>query len=307
MRTVLVTGAGGFIGSSVLKLLDKNPDKIHAVSRTVPLPDHPYAVSNITWHKTDLFNAEQTVNLLNLVQPTHLLHLAWEAEPGLYWTSPANFQWAEASLRLIRYFHANGGQRFVAAGTCAEYDWKHGVLSEASPLAFTSPYATCKNITRLLMQAYSEQAGLSFAWGRLFYLYGPRESPSRFVPTVIRSLLRQTEATCTNGNDFRDYLYVDDAASALITLLETDAGGTFNIASGQAISLKTLTKTIAAMLGTPELVRCEALRAEQNETPLVLGDVRRLRDLGWSPETGLEAGLECTIAWWKETMKGEER
>lgn len=307
MKTVLVTGAGGFIGSSVLRLLGKRPYNIHAVSRKIPSPDHSCSASNLTWHQVDLFNPEQTENLLNLVQPTHLLHLAWESEPGIYWTSPVNFHWVEASLRLIRCFHANGGQRFVAAGSCAEYDWKQGVLSETSPLAFTSAYAACKNITRFLLQTYSEQAGLSFVWGRLFYLYGPWESPARFVPIIIRSLLQQSEAVCTNGKVHRDYLYVDDAASAFLTLLEADAAGTFNISSGQAISLERLAETIAAMLETPDLIRYEALRADQNETPLVQGDVSRLRNLGWSPETSLKTGLEHTIAWWKEKMKGEKR
>ena len=56
--------------------------------------------------------------------PTHLLHLAWYAEPGLFWRSPENLRWVEASLRLLRAFAEHGGQRAVMAGSCAEYAWQ---------------------------------------------------------------------------------------------------------------------------------------------------------------------------------------
>ncbi len=57
------------------------------------------------------------------VQPTHLLHFAWIATPGVYWDSAENFRWVSAGERLLRSFRAHGGRRVVMAGSCAEYDW----------------------------------------------------------------------------------------------------------------------------------------------------------------------------------------
>ena len=113
---VLVTGASGFVGRSVLRPLRSRGFKVHGTARGGP----PAEAEGCIWHRADLLDLQQRRALLRDVAPSHLLHLAWYAVPGRYWTAPENSLWLDASLDLIGLSH---GMRVVMAGTCAEYDW----------------------------------------------------------------------------------------------------------------------------------------------------------------------------------------
>src|SRR4051794_12940479 len=98
MKRVLVTGASGFIGRHCLPALSARGFDVHAIHAT----GTPGIES--TWHRVDLIEPVQMRRLLDEVQPTHLLHLAWYVDHGKYWTSTENLRWIEASLSLLRGF-----------------------------------------------------------------------------------------------------------------------------------------------------------------------------------------------------------
>ncbi|WP_152397006.1 NAD-dependent epimerase/dehydratase family protein [Paenibacillus guangzhouensis] len=300
MMKILITGANGFIGKHVCSLFARRNVEVHAVSRG----KHISVDTSILWHEIDLLHDKQVASLIQSIKPTHLMHLAWESTPGVYWRSSDNYQWVTASMNLVEHFYRNGGRRMIAAGTCAEYDWREGILSEQqTALTYSSPYAACKNRFQELLHSFSTQTGLSTAWGRVFFLYGPNESPSRLVPSVIRSLLRDEDALCTEGTQRRDYLYIEDAADALITVMDSELQGPVNIASGQAIQLNELIKKIAVKLNKLERVKLGAIQHAMHEQPLVQGDVQRLKELHWSPKYDLDKGIDFTLTWWKKTME----
>ena len=300
MKRVLLTGANGFVGRHCLPVLLARGYEVHAVSLrseapTATLPEvHP--------HKADLLDESQVSALLAEVRPTHLLHCAWYAVPGKYWTAAENFRWVEAGQHLLKAFAEQGGQRVVGVGSCAEYDWHQGHCSElATPLRPVSTYGSCKHAFQLMLTAFCKQAGLGAAWGRLFFLYGPHESRERLVASVIRSILREEPALCSHGRQIRDFLYVRDAADALVALLDSDVLGPVNIASGVPVAVLEVVQEIAHQLERPNLVRLGALPTSENEPPLLLADVARLRDeVGWSPWYDLAKGLAETITWWKQ-------
>lgn len=298
MRKVLVTGAAGFIGRHCLPLLVERGDEVHAVTSKAPPPFQ----ADVLWHQADLLDAAQVSALISAVRPTHLLHFAWIVTPGLYWTSPDNFRWVQASLELLRLFSENGGQRVVTAGSCAEYDWNYGYCREGvTPLEPQTVYGNCKYLLSRLQQLFADQAGVSAAWGRIFFPYGPHEAPSRLVPSVVRSLLRREPALCSHGEQVRDFLYVEDVASAFVALLHSEVTGAVNIASGQGVALKEIIDRIAQPLGGRDLVRLGAVPSALEEPPFLVADVRRLRqEVGWQPRHDLGAGLECTLEWWRE-------
>src|SRR5258706_14740282 len=115
-RRILVTGARGFIGRECLTRLSALDAELHALS-TQSVSD----AGGVTWHQCDLLDSPAAVGLLQRIAPSHLLHLAWIAEPGVFWESPLNHRWLAASTVLFEAFYASGGKRVVAAGSCAEY------------------------------------------------------------------------------------------------------------------------------------------------------------------------------------------
>ena len=174
MATVrlLVTGATGFIGRHVLAQLALRKDiTVVASARSIPaaLP------SRIAFDQADLLEAEGPADLIARVQPTHLLHLAWDARPGLFWTTPGNLRWAAATLDLFESFVRVGGKRAVFAGSGAEYDWTGpSLLSESAETRPATLYGVAKDaVRRIVCMPFA--SGVSVAWGRVFWLYGDHE------------------------------------------------------------------------------------------------------------------------------------
>ena len=136
-KAVLVTGAGGFIGRWSVPPLLAAGYEVHAVVSRAASVEVPAQLRGAEIHRVDLLEAWPTAALVRAVAASHLLHFAWIATPGVYWTSPENQRWLTAGQRLMREFESAGGTRAVMSGSCAEYDWSRGgVCNERlSPLA----------------------------------------------------------------------------------------------------------------------------------------------------------------------------
>ncbi|WP_136416247.1 NAD(P)-dependent oxidoreductase [Herbaspirillum sp. ST 5-3] len=301
MKRVLLTGATGFIGGHVLPRLVASGYEVHAVSTKAPRQ-----TQGVVWHQTDLLDTVASAHLMETIRPTHLLHLAWYAEPGKFWRSLENYRWLEASIALLRSFREQGGERAVMAGTCAEYDWDYGFCSETvTPKRPATPYGVCKNALQEALSSFSGETGMNSAWGRIFFLYGPGENPSRLVASVVGALLRGETARCTHGSQIRDFLHVDDVADAFAALLASDVRGAINIASGQARTLREIVNFAADCIGARDKVNFGAIPAPDNEPPLLVADVRRLStELNWKPRLDLQAGMAQTVKYWQG--KGEK-
>lgn len=309
MKRVLVTGSTGFIGRHTLPILSEKNYEIHAITSRDPL----YNAPNIHWHKVDLLNQMQLKDLIADVMPSHLLHFAWYAEPGKYWTSPENIKWVQSSLELLQVFIANGGKRAVMAGTCAEYDWRYGYCSErVTPLNPSTLYGTCKHSLQLMLESISKQSGISSAWGRIFFLYGPYEHKDRLISYVIRSLLKGETALCTHGNQIRDFLYVRDVADAFVNLMDSRVEGPVNIGSSRPISIESLLMMIYEKIKLNNFykigkIKLGALHVSSNDPPLLIADTYRLtEELKWKPNNSIDQGLAETISWYQKELVGNE-
>jgi nucleoside-diphosphate-sugar epimerase len=295
---VLVTGGTGFIGRQALAALAERGFEVHAVARREPPAE---LASLAAWHQFDLLDPEGAEGAVAAAEPTHLLHLAWFAEHGAFWTSPENVRWVEASLRLLRVFAGSGGRRAVMAGTCAEYDWSFGTLvEEETPLRPATLYGAAKRGLHEVARAYAAGAGFDLAWGRVFFLYGPHEDAGRLVSSVIGSLLRGEEARTSEGTQVRDFLHVADVADAFAALLASDVTGAVNVASGDGIEIRKVVQRIGELTGREDLLSIGALPARDGDPPQLVADVRRLRDeVGWRPHFSLDQGLREAVDWWR--------
>ncbi|MFP4322860.1 MAG: NAD-dependent epimerase/dehydratase family protein [Anaerolineales bacterium] len=296
---LLITGAAGFLGRNILAALAESEAEIHAVSRATQHPSE-----GITWHQANLHDVAQVDSLVETVRPSHLLHLAWDTEHGAYWHSLENYTWVSSSLHLARRFHENGGARLIVAGTSAEYDWTYGYCTEGlTPLSHATPYSACKISLYHLLSSYAERAGLSWAWGRVFFPFGPHENPKRLVPYVTRQLLADQSAEVSSGEQQRDFLYVGDIAAAFVALLRSDLQGAVNLSSGQPVAVKAIIERIAGLLGKPHLIKWGA-QSGAPQAPMAVGDNARLRTAtGWTPRVSLDEGLRRTIEWWQMQSK----
>jgi len=289
---VLLTGASGFIGRHALDALASTGHEVHAVARKAG-PDAP----GVTWHEADLLEGCEVVAD---VEPEVLLHLAWYAEHGKFWSAPENVRWVEASLALMRAFVAVGGRRVAMAGTCAEYEWSRDVYPEDSPCRPATLYGAAKHGLHVVASALAEQEGLSLAWGRLFFLYGPFEAPTRFFSSLTASLLRGERAKMTEGSQRRDFMHAADAGAALAALADSPLTGAVNIASGVGVTMLELAQAIALHAGSTDLLDVGALPSRDGEPRSLVADVTRLRgELGWLPRISLEDGVEDTVEWWR--------
>lgn len=300
MKKLLVTGSTGFIGRHCLNSLAAREFEVHAIFRTAP---PPCPQGGIEWHQVDIVNSGEISRIMAKVRPAYLLHLAWHIVPGTWAQSGfiQNLGWVQASLELLKAFQEHGGERAVFAGSCTEYDWDYGYCTEYfTPTNPNTFYGLCKNTVQRLGEAFSQETGVSWAWGRIFFVYGPHEHPTRLVSSVIQSLLNGRNAPCTHGNQIRDYLFVQDVADALVALLASEVKGVVNLGSGVPIALKDMVHDIGKKLRLEHLIQLGALVAPPHESPLVVGRIERLQhEVKWMPKIGLDQGLDLTIKWWE--------
>ena len=300
-KRVLVTGASGFIGYHCLAPLVERGYEVHALqSRTAPL-EH----DGVRWHAADLFDLESTRLVIEEVRPTHLLHLAWYVVPGKVINHLDNAAWVQRTLDLLRLFQASGGKRLAICGSCYEYDWRYGCCSEAlTPTQPDTFYGVCKNSLHQMVRWYCKLTGVSSAWGRVFFLYGPREHPDRLVSSVIRNLLANRPAPCSHGEQIRDYMSVLDVADGMAALLDSDFEGPCNIACGQPTAIKSIVSRIGELMGKPDLIKLGAIPPRTNDAPMVVADVTTMtQQLGWKPRLSLDEGLRATIGWWGGSLR----
>jgi nucleoside-diphosphate-sugar epimerase len=293
MNRVLVTGARGFVGRHVTSMLAAMRLDVHAVTSSRAATD-----ADCTWHSCDLLDAAARRALLFSVRPDALVHLAWCAKPPGYWKDPENLAWLAASLDLARAFGECGGTRIVGAGTCAEYDWGMAPCTErATPIVPTSLYSATKAACGLVLEQYGLQTGISVAWARLFFLFGPHDSPLRLIPSLVTTLEGGQPARCTSGGHVRDFLYVRDAASAIVALLESSVTGPVNIASGTPVEIGDIAREVAERVGRPDLLTVEDGPPTQ---AFVAANVNRLQqEVGWQPSCDLRSALAETVRWWR--------
>lgn len=298
---VIVTGATGFVGRRVLGLLTQQNHEVVVLGRQPP------AAEGIEHRAVDLLSAAQDFSFLRDLGATHLLHLAWCAVPGSFWTSPQNLEWPTATLRLLNAFAKAGGKRAVLAGTCAEYAWTTPTLSETeSACAPSTLYGAAKYGTYLMAERLAALTDVSLGWARLFYMYGPGEIGGRLVSDACQALLEGRRFAASAGTQRRDYIHVDDAAGALVALLSSAVTGPVNVGLGNAPSVRTILEEIARAAGDRlDLLDFGGQPSRPGDPSVIEANIHRLHDeVGFSPRFSLSDGIADTVQWWRRTLRG---
>ncbi|MCH5284467.1 MAG: NAD(P)-dependent oxidoreductase [Akkermansiaceae bacterium] len=295
MKQILVTGATGFIGSHVVQELLQRGYEVHTTVHSGQAPPQ----QGLVQHKLDLLDPAAVDSFLAAHHFGTLAHLAWYVGPKCH-VHPLNLNWLSASLHLLQSFAQHGGHTFLGAGTCSEYEYAYGYLTEQhTPTHPGTLYGAGKNSLFRLADIFCEQKGLAFKWPRIFNLYGPREKPQRLMPSVICSCLRGEDVRVSDCLKFQDYLHVEDTARGIVDTLESELRGAVNICSGRPVQLRDIVSTIAELTHFTGRILWGAVPAAFGDE-LVVGNNSLLKSIGWAPRFTLHDGLLQTINWWKQ-------
>lgn len=293
---VLITGATGFIGRWAVEALKRHSADLHLVGRHDPGFGLPF-------YQADLLDAGERGRVIDEVRPALLLHTAWETDHQKFWTSPQNETWITASLDLTRRFIVQGGRRMVSVGTCAEYDWTlpgTAPWKEDRPCRPATAYGAAKVRFAEEAGALAAEAGIGFAWVRVFIPVGPDEKPARLVPSLIRALLAGEPATTGPGDLVRDFMDTRDAGTGLAAILASDLAGPVNIGSGVGVSIGEIATRLGELTGRPDLVGVGERPGREGEPPAMVADIGKLTAAtGFRPRLTLDEMLEDAIRYWR--------
>ncbi len=269
---ILLTGATGFVGRQVLRVLAERGCRVRAVARDGKQASvaSSAGIESIV-ASPDIFAEDETWWREACHGVDTVIHAAWYAEPGLYLQSPKNRDCLIGTMRLAQAAIAARVRRFVGVGTCFEYDLTLGRLGIDAPLKPTTPYAQAKVEAFTALANLLPAQGMEFAWCRLFYLYGEGEDERRLVPYLRTKLKAGEPAELSSGTQIRDFLDVREAGRMIVEAALGSVQGPVNICSGEGVTVRALAERIADEYGRRELLRFGARPDNLVDPPVVIG------------------------------------
>lgn len=271
---VLLTGATGFVGRQLMRVLFERRISVRAVvreSRIGEMPDSDYLESVIPTQDLFAEKADWWTSACKGVDT--VIHVAWYAEPGKYLESTRNIECLNGTLALAAGALQAGVRRFVGVGTCFEYDLSVGTLALNTPLRPATTYAGAKAATYMALSTWLRHAEIEFCWCRLFYLHGEGEDSRRLVPYVRKKLEAGETADLSSGKQVRDYLDVRDAALMIADAAMGTIQGAVNICSGKPVTVREMAEKIADEYGRRDLLRFGVRPDVLADPPYVVGVV----------------------------------
>jgi|GEM_PF-247000 len=313
MKRVLVTGASGFIGCHVVRLLLREGIEVGAVVRPGSVAPRLADIRNnphLQILEGDLTSAESVRSVLSSFAPEGVIHLAAAGVAAGRTRLADMVQVNVAGLARLLEEPALLGRRIVVAGSVFEYgvrgDEEDGDLDEGLTLSPTTAYGLSKVMATQLLE---RSVGVEWVLLRLFGVYGPWERPERLIPNLVSGLTGLSEVPLSDGLQVRDMTYVKDVAQAFVTALTAPkaAHQVINIGSGTGISVKDLALRAAALNGPEEvrarrerLLRFGARGRREGEPARLVAHTRRAHELlGWEARTTLDEGLVHCFEWFR--------
>lgn len=311
-KTVLITGATGFTGSSLVEFYAAAGWAVHGTFRHEP-EDRSWLPESAVLHHLDLRNSDEVADLVRQVHPVVVHHLAANSSVAASWNDPMGTLDANGSAQfhLLQALHQwEPGARIVVAGSCDVYGRVapgDNPVGEDHPMLPVNPYALSKVVQDLMAFQFAEVYGMAIIRARPFLQLGPRRA-ERFVAGSFARQVAEIEAgrrdpviEVGNIQLDRDFTDVRDVARALAALAECgDPGEAYNIASGEAHSLADMLDTMVREAGIQVDVRPAEHLRRGNEAPVLVGNASKLRDrTGWEPHISFEKSVADTLSYWR--------
>lgn len=295
---VLVTGAGGFLGSHVAAELVARGHRVAALVRpsSAPWRLDPLA-GRIDILRGDLADGPALAGLLAAVRPEAVVHLAWGGVGNAARNDPAQARNIAATLDLAAAAADAGARVFLGAGSQAEYGPKDHVIREEDATLPTTLYGHAKLAAGLMAGQLAAARGLRFAWLRVFSTYGPGDNPGWLISDLIAKLRRGERMALTPGAQRWGFLHARDAAAAFRVVLDDEgASGVFNLGSPDAPPLRETITMLRDLVDPRVPLGFGDVPYRPDQVMRLEADVGRLAALGWAPRIALADGLAETVA-----------
>lgn len=312
-QPVLVTGAGGFIGSHLVEALVEKGCRVRAMIRYNSrndwghLENLPENVKNkieiLTGDMTDPFFVREAVKGCKAV-----FHLAALIGIPYSYIAPQHYVNVnvQGTLNVLEACRSEGVEKLVHTSTSETYGTaRYTPIDEAHPLQGQSPYSASKIAADKMAESYYLSFDLPVATIRPFNTFGPRQSARAIIPTIISQTLsyRKTGEPIKVGSldPKRDFTFVKDTAQGFIRVAECDAsvGEVINVGTGQTQTIGDTLNLILEILGQPDIpvvTEAQRVRPEKSEVGLLLADNRKAKDLlNWTPQYNFRDGLAQTV------------
>ncbi len=309
---VLVTGAAGFVGQHLLRLL-ATEGPVVGWNRTGT--GHP-AIDGVTWAEVELLDRGDVAQALAATAPSAIYHLAGVPHVGDSWAHAEETLAGNVvgTLNLFAGLHAAGlAPRVLVTGSATIYRPSTDALTEDAPIAPNTPYGTSKLAQEMVALDAWRDHGIPVVVTRSFNHIGPLQSPDFAAPGFARQLARIEAGlmppTLLVGNleALRDLSDVRDTVRAYRALMTSGrAGVRYNVCSGAAVSMQTVLDGLRAHVRVPVTIAQDPARMRPADTPIVLGDRSRLTaDTGWQPGYSLSTTLADLVEYWRGEARSE--
>ncbi len=306
---VLVTGAGGFIGANLVRALLVRGDEVHILSR----PESSYwrlakIRRKLKFHNVHINDGFSVLKTVKKIQPEQVFHLAQ------YGAFPAENDHGLLQEVIIggtsSLFEAcskvSSVKSVVNAGSASEYGAKRSVMKENMLLEPNTPYGCAKAWATLYGQHLAREKNVPITTLRFFSVFGPWESPPRFMSSVILSCLRGVAPKITNPHLVRDFIFIDDVVRAcILTADNPHPGEVINISFGHQMTLKEAAGIILKNTGAKVNVDIGgAGRSFDRINNVWQADISKAKNLlGWQPKLSQKEGIVKSIEWYHENKK----
>lgn len=310
-KIVLITGASGFIGKHLIRKLLNNNYNIICFDLVFDDGFISEFEGKLELRTGSLMDAVFIKNLIQDYSPDYVYHLAGSKSrtnslPEFKSSHDINYL---GTLNLFEALLEDQNLKLVTIlGTIEEYGHTNSPFKENSQELPNSAYGLSKLSATKLAMIFYQQFNLPVAVFRPSIAFGPDQGEEMFIPALIKSLLRQQPFKMTEGNQLRDFLFIDDLTDALIrgincTELE---GQIINIASGTSITIRDIAKQIAEITNSNENLKVGELPYRNFEIMNYTVDISKASNLlQWYPKTKLGDGLERTISFYQKMLFNE--
>ena len=307
---IVVTGASGFVGSNLFRMLAAQRDDVYAVVRRAK-NWRLATVGEESIVAVDLNDVAATRNLVNTIRPQTVFDTvaygaySFEEDAGLIYQTNV-----QSIVNLVELLAGRTFSAFVHAGSSSEYGSNSAAPPEESACEPNSHYAVSKVAVAKYLQYMGRHRAFPCANLRLYSVYGPFEDTSRLIPTLLRKAAEGTLPPFVEPRTSRDFIHVDDVCTAFIktaTAIRPELyGESFNIGTGRRTTIADLAELARRLFGIEEEPKFGTMEGRAWDLPDWYADPRKAKALlGWGPEISLEDGLRSTAAWVRNLTEQE--